>query len=208
MMTSDLILVGHLGDNAIAAAALAQTVLFAAFMIGMGLMAAVSPLAAQAYGAREPRMVRRALRVGLWAAVLLGVPMTALQYMGEDILCARSGRTTRQRGWPAAICSVSAGAWCRAGGSSRCAASWVRSTNRSRLLWITLAAIPVNALLAYALIHGAFGLPRLDLLGAGARHNRRRISACASAGFAVCLCAAAVPKIPACSATSGASTGR
>ncbi len=34
-------------------------------------------------------------------------------------------------------------------------------------LWITLAAIPVNALLAYALIHGAFGLPRLDLLGAG-----------------------------------------
>ena len=34
-------------------------------------------------------------------------------------------------------------------------------------LWVTLAAIPVNALLAYALIHGAFGLPRLDLLGAG-----------------------------------------
>ncbi len=45
MMTSDLILVGHLGDNALAAAALAQTVFFGAFMIGMGLMAAVSPLA-------------------------------------------------------------------------------------------------------------------------------------------------------------------
>jgi MATE family multidrug resistance protein len=34
-------------------------------------------------------------------------------------------------------------------------------------LAITLAAIPVNGLLAYALIHGALGLPRLDLLGAG-----------------------------------------
>ena len=34
----------------------------------MGLVSAVAPLAAQAYGAREPRMVRRALRVGLWAA--------------------------------------------------------------------------------------------------------------------------------------------
>ena len=34
-------------------------------------------------------------------------------------------------------------------------------------LWITLAAIPANALLAYALIYGAFGLPR-------ARPARRR----------------------------------
>ena len=34
-------------------------------------------------------------------------------------------------------------------------------------LWITLAAIPANAFLAYALIYGEFGLPRLDLLGAG-----------------------------------------
>ena len=34
-------------------------------------------------------------------------------------------------------------------------------------LWITLVAIPANALLAYSLIYGQFGLPRLDLLGAG-----------------------------------------
>src|SRR5919205_1258342 len=32
-------------------------------------------------------------------------------------------------------------------------------------LWITLAAIPINALLAYALIYGEFGLPRLEMLG-------------------------------------------
>ncbi len=36
MMTSDLVLIGHLGDGALAAAALAQTVLFAAFVLGMG----------------------------------------------------------------------------------------------------------------------------------------------------------------------------
>ena len=34
-------------------------------------------------------------------------------------------------------------------------------------LWITLAAIPANALLVYLLIHGAWGLPRLELFGAG-----------------------------------------
>ena len=34
-------------------------------------------------------------------------------------------------------------------------------------LWITLVAIPANAVLVYLLIHGAWGLPRLELFGAG-----------------------------------------
>src|SRR3569833_705481 len=46
MMTSDLILIGRLGDIAIAGAALAHIILFACFVLGMGLMSAVSPLAA------------------------------------------------------------------------------------------------------------------------------------------------------------------
>ena len=35
------------------------------------------------------------------------------------------------------------------------------------ILWITLAAIPANALLVYLLLYGAFGLPQLGLFGAG-----------------------------------------
>src|SRR5437899_8568105 len=65
MMTSDLALIGRLGDEAVAAAALAHTVLFMLFVFGMGLIGAVTPLASQYFGARQPRMVRRALRVGL-----------------------------------------------------------------------------------------------------------------------------------------------
>src|SRR5882724_13585958 len=80
MMTSDLALIGRLGDKAVAAAALAHTVLFTVIVTGMGLVRAVAPLAAQAYGARQPRMVRRALRVGLWAAVLVGAPLTVAQF--------------------------------------------------------------------------------------------------------------------------------
>ncbi|WP_346770997.1 hypothetical protein [Bradyrhizobium sp. CW9] len=34
------------------------------------------------------------------------------------------------------------------------------------ILWITLAAIPLNALLVYLLVYGKFGLPRLELFGA------------------------------------------
>src|SRR4051794_28048820 len=53
MMTTDLALVGRLGSETVAAAALAHTVFFVIFTFGMGLVSAVSPLAAQAFGARD-----------------------------------------------------------------------------------------------------------------------------------------------------------
>ncbi len=57
------------------------------------------------------------------------------------------------------------------------------SVNRPEpALWITLIAIPANALLAYALIYGEFGLPRFDLLGAGLATTMVNIGMCI-AGF-------------------------
>jgi MATE family, multidrug efflux pump len=166
MMTSDLALLGRLGDHVVAAAALAHTVLFAAFVVGMGLVSAVSPLASQAFGARRPRLVRRALRVGLWSATLLGVPLTAFQLYAEEILVALG-----QAPEAAALAStyLTGLAW------SLVPAWWfialrgfMQSVNWPEPgLWITLAAIPLNTLLGYALIYGEFGLPRLEMLGAG-----------------------------------------
>ena len=49
MMTTDLAFIGRLGDAAVAAAALAGTIYFVAFTVGMGLMSAVAPLGAQAF---------------------------------------------------------------------------------------------------------------------------------------------------------------
>lgn len=181
MMTSDLALIGHLGDGAIAAAALGQTVLFAAFVLGMGLVSAVAPLAAQAFGAREPRMVRRSLRVGLWAALLLGIPTTALQYWGEEVLrllgqedeAARlAGQYLLGLGW-----SLVPGWWFIA------LRGFMGAVNRPEpALWITLVAIPANAVLAFALIYGELGLPRLELLGAGIATTVINLAMCA-AGF-------------------------
>src|SRR5262245_18811298 len=88
MMTTDLMLLGRLGDKVVAAAALAHNVLFVGFTLGMGFMQAVAPLAAQAFGARQPRMVRRALRVGLWASLMLRVPLTLGQFWAETLLLA------------------------------------------------------------------------------------------------------------------------
>src|SRR6187455_407002 len=54
MMTTDIAMIGRLGAEAMAAAALAHTVFFVSFTFGMGLMSAVAPLSAQAFGARQP----------------------------------------------------------------------------------------------------------------------------------------------------------
>src|SRR5215470_9219772 len=166
MMTTDLVLIGRLGETAIAAVGLAHLVLFIGFVFGMGPMSAVAPLAAQAFGAREPRMVRRSLRVGLWAAVMIGAPVNVVQLWGEDILLAagQSSQTAALAArYLAGLVWWMIPAWCFIA-----LRNFMGAVNRPEpALWITLAAIPVNGLLAYALIHGALGAPRLDLLGAG-----------------------------------------
>jgi multidrug resistance protein, MATE family len=166
MMTTDLAFIGRLGDGAVAAAALAHTIFFVSFTVGMGLVSAVSPLAAQAYGARNPHRVRRSLRVGLWAAFLISLPVVALPFRGEQILLALgqspvAARLAQQYLFGLAW-SILPGLWFL---SIR---GFMSAINRPEpILWITLAAIPANALLVYLLLYGEWGLPRLELFGAG-----------------------------------------
>jgi MATE family, multidrug efflux pump len=205
MMTTDLMLLGRLGDHVVAATALAHTVLFAAFTVGMGIVSAVAPLASQAFGARQPRIVRRALRVGLWAALMIGVPATALQLWGRDILVGL-GQTPEAA--TLAGCYLEGLAWSLVPAWAFMALrNFMSAVNRPEpALWITPAAIPANLLLAYALIYGALGLPELDLLGAGLATTLVNIGMCAAA---IWVCYARHPfKKYACWGASGAPTGR
>jgi multidrug resistance protein, MATE family len=166
MMTTDIALIGRLGDEAVAAAALAHTVFFITFTFGMGLVSAVAPLAAQAFGARDPRRVRRALRVGLWAALFISLPMMVLPLYGEQILVTlgQAPATARlaQRYLLGLAWGITPALWFLA------IRGFMGAVNRPEPgLWITLAAIPANAVLVYLLIHGELGLPRLELFGAG-----------------------------------------
>jgi MATE family multidrug resistance protein len=181
MMTTDLALIGRLGDAAIAAASLAHTVFFAVFVLGMGTMSAVAPLVAQAFGARDPRTIRRSFRVGLWLAVLMTVAMTPALLYGEQIL-VWLGQTAvsaqlAARYLEGLTWSLLPGWWFIV------IRGFMGSVNRPEpALWITLVAIPANALLGYALIYGEFGLPKFDLLGAGLATTIVNIAMCV-AGF-------------------------
>jgi len=166
MMTTDLAMIGRLGAEAVAAAALAHTVLFVSFTFGMGLVSAVAPLAAQAFGARDPHMIRRSLRVGMWAALLISLPLMALRFWAEQILL-KLGQTPAtahhaQEYLAGLVWTILPALWFMA------IRGFMSAINRPEpVLWITLVAIPANALLVYLLLFGAFGLPPLGLFGAG-----------------------------------------
>lgn len=166
MMTTDIAMIGRLGSEAMAAAALAHTVFFVSFTFGMGLVSAVAPLAAQAYGARNPHLIRRSLRVGLWAALLMSLPMMALLFLGEHILLmlgqAPASARLAQQYLLGLAWSILPALWFMA------IRGFMSAVHRPEpILWITLAAIPANAALVYLLLYGAFGLPELGLFGVG-----------------------------------------
>jgi MATE family multidrug resistance protein len=96
----------------------------------------------------------------------MSLPMMALSFRGEPILLMLGQTPTAARlaqeylfglTW-----SILPALWFMA------IRGFMSAVNRPEpILWITLAAIPANALLVYLLLYGAFGLPELGLFGAG-----------------------------------------
>ena len=85
LILADVVMLGRLGAEALAAATLAHGLYFILFIGGLGLTSTVAPLIAEALGrdAGDTHAVRRTLRAGLWAATLVSVPvMAALWFTG------------------------------------------------------------------------------------------------------------------------------
>ncbi len=166
LITTDVIMTGWLGPRFLAAAALANALFIALQLFGLGLTDAVAPLVAQALGAGDRRSVRRTVRQGLWLALgtaILLLPVIwniapLYRLIGEDpALIVMSDRFVYFVVWmivPTFLISVLRG-FLSAHGDTRI------------ILWITLAGVVVNALGDYALILGNWGMPRLELAGAG-----------------------------------------
>ncbi|TKV71673.1 MATE family efflux transporter [Bradyrhizobium elkanii] len=166
MTTTDLVFIGHIGAEAIAAAALAGRIYILAFTFGSGLLVPIASLAAQAFGANNLAVVRCALRMGLWAAMILAFPIMAVALCGEQILLAFGQAPDTAQLAQAYLYGLAWGAMPALGFMAL--RGFMGAVNRPEpILWITLAAIPVNALLDYLLIYGKLGVPRLDLFGAG-----------------------------------------
>lgn len=166
MLITDTAMIGRLGAEPLAGASLSLMIFFLVYVFCFGIITATAALAAQAFGARKPRTVRRVIRQGLWVTILLTVPSLFLLGFTETVLAALGQPVetlTHADAYMSTLkfCLLSSVAF----GVLR---NFVAALNRPVVaLWIMIAGAVVNVFLDYALIFGNFGFPRLELVGAG-----------------------------------------
>ena len=168
MGTVDTIVAGRLGAAPLAAVAVGANLWFMAFVLFLGLFMAVSPILAHRAGAGRPlaeagRFLRSALSLAVllglaWMLLLLGVTDPVL-----DLLQLEPQTRAYAEGYLRAIApgAVPFSVFF----ALRNAAEGVGQTRAT--LWAGLAGFTANALLAYGLANGAWGLPALGPRGCG-----------------------------------------
>ena len=162
----DTIMLGHLSSQALAAGSLGHIATVVPLMIGVGVLAALDPLVAQAFGARDDRAVSAHLQRGIVLAVALALPMILLFWDIRELL--------RLLGQPAEILDQAA-AYVRAilwGAPAYFLFFAFRQplqamhVVRPAAMAIVLGNL-VNLVLNWILIFGHLGAPALGVAGSG-----------------------------------------
>ena len=168
MLTTDTIMLGRVGPEALAAAALGFSVIMVPMLFLIGLAQGAVPLMAYAVGARTRHMreVRRTIRQAFWATALACAPVLLvlwnfgpiLRLIGQD-----EGLIGPTVDYIRAVSPVLVtGTW------FALLRNFTATYGRQRAaLAIALLQVPVNAVFIYILIFGHLGLPALGVVGAG-----------------------------------------
>ncbi|MBZ9791191.1 MATE family efflux transporter [Rhizobium sp. 3T7] len=163
--TTDVMIVGRLGAESLAAMVLSAQFLFTILVFGSGFAIAVIPMVAQAYGRGDVVSVRRSLRMGLWVVLAYWVIMLPAFFNSERILLAAG-----QKPEVAALAHgyILIGQFgVLPGLLYNVMRSLVSAIGRAAVvLNVTIAMLVLNAFFAYALVLGHFGFPAMGLEGA------------------------------------------
>jgi MATE family multidrug resistance protein len=164
---TDLVLLGRLSADALAAGSLAVNIYGPFMMFGTGLLSALAPMIASERGRmrHSVRDVRRSVRQGLWVAASLTIPSWLILWHGEAILLAL--------GQDPALAVL--------GGQFLQIVMWslpayfihlvlrfyISAMERAFAVFaVLLATVIVNGVTGWALIFGHLGLPALGFVGA------------------------------------------
>jgi len=167
MQFADAVMAGRLGADALAAVAVGGSVWFLGFTFCLGLMMAISPIAARLYGAGKQELIGRYTRQGLWLAVALGLSFFTLAQMFVEPVLAfvaiDAGFRDITVGYVRAITF---------GAPAIFAFLAFRFTTEGigytrPIMYTSLFALVSNVFLNYVLIYGHFGAPAFGAVGCG-----------------------------------------
>jgi len=167
MQFADAVMAGRLGAEALAAVAVGGSVWFLGFTVCLGLMMAISPIAARYYGAGEPEMIGRYTRQGLWLAVALGLGIFTLAQLFVDPVLTFLGIDAGFRELTIGyVRSIMFGA------PAICAFLAFRFTTEGigftrPIMYTSLLALVCNVFLNWVLMYGKLGVPAFGAVGCG-----------------------------------------
>lgn len=162
----DMIMVGHLGRDALAAVAQGDVWVFGTLIFGIGLLMGLDPIITQAHGAGDGARCGRALQRGLVLAALVSIPISAL-WLGTEAALGMLGQAPQIAAQAQQY--VAPQIWSVAPFLAFVALRQYlqgRGLMGAPLVVIAVANV-VNAVLNWALIFGHLGLPALGIQGAG-----------------------------------------
>ena len=161
----DTLLMGRYGVVELAALVISTSSWFVVFILGAGFAQAVIPLVASALGRGDETQVRRDTRMGLWLSVLYGLASYPLFWFSGPVLLAL-GQKPEVAALSQDFLRIAAFGMVPALLVSTLR-SYLAALGRTQVvLWVTLAAVGVNLVLAWALIFGRWGMPELGVQGA------------------------------------------
>jgi MATE family multidrug resistance protein len=168
IQATDVLLMGWLGPHPLAASALGLNLTFTFLLLGIGVVAASSPMMATALGKRASsvREVRRSFRQACWVALCISLASWAVLWNAEPIIRTLGQEPALARdaalflhGYMWSILPFLLFQAMR---------NFLSALERPQWIFIVSAlGIVLNAILCWSLIFGRLGLPRLGIFGGG-----------------------------------------
>ena len=167
MQFADAVMAGRLGAESLAAVAVGASVWFFGFALCLGVMMAISPIAARHYGAGNPELIGRYTRQGMYLGLGIGVVLIALAGVTVGPLLLQIGVDDSFR--ELTVGYVKAIIW---GGPAIFVFLALRFTTegigRTRpIMYASIFSLVCNVFLNYVFMFGHFGAPALGAVGCG-----------------------------------------
>jgi MATE family multidrug resistance protein len=168
--------VARLGVHALAGVTLALSIYLLVFLFALGIVTAVTPIAAQARGRGNRDALRRIGQQGLWVSLTVSLPgvvvllgcgrlLRLVLGCGPEVDSASDYLLGAAWGLPAWVCYVAVR-------SLAVATGHLRATTV-----VMLASIPCHAGLTWWLVFGGMGVPPLEAFGAGIAYSVTALAA-------------------------------
>lgn len=168
MQFADAIMAGRLGADALAAVAVGASVWFLGFSFCLGLLMAISPIAARHFGAGNLNLIGRYTRQGVYLGLALGLPLILFAQFAVQPLLSLIGIDQEFRaltvGYVGAIMFGAPGIF-----AFLALRFTTEGIGRTRpIMFSSIFALVCNVFLNYVLMFGKFGAPAMGAVGCGA----------------------------------------